>query len=145
MGALVIDAHTVAVGEQHYPQKKILIATGGWPYILTFRADPNLRISQTSGHRGRWLHRSGVRRHFHGLGAHTTQLYRGSLFLRGFDEEIAHAARELLTAGRPALRTQRRIDQPEAAGLKVLLTDGSERRLMRYYATAANPIWPDWA
>ena len=25
---------------------------------------------------------------FHGLGAHTTQLYRGELFLRGFDDDI---------------------------------------------------------
>ena len=31
--ARIIDAHTVAVGEQRYSAEKILIATGGWPHI----------------------------------------------------------------------------------------------------------------
>ena len=32
----IIDAHTVAVGEQHYTADKILIATGGWPHVPDF-------------------------------------------------------------------------------------------------------------
>ena len=34
--ARIVDAHTVAVGEQRYSAEKILIATGGWPHIPEF-------------------------------------------------------------------------------------------------------------
>ena len=33
--ATIIDANTVAVADKHFTAKKILIATGGWPYILS--------------------------------------------------------------------------------------------------------------
>ena len=37
---------------------------------------------------------------FNGLGAEVTQLYRGPLFLRGFDEDIrTHAAQEIAKTG----------------------------------------------
>ena len=41
---------------------------------------------------------------FNGLGAQTTQLYRGPLFLRGFDTDIrAHAAQEIAKSGRTGI------------------------------------------
>ncbi|MDB4476446.1 FAD-dependent oxidoreductase, partial [bacterium] len=32
----IIDAHTVAVGDTHYSADKLLIATGGWPFLPEF-------------------------------------------------------------------------------------------------------------
>ncbi len=65
---------------------------------------------------------------FNGLGAHTTQLYRGPLFLRGFDADIrAHAAREIANSG-VDLRFEAQVKaiRPGAAGLTVELTDGDQ-------------------
>ena len=49
----------------------------------------------------------------HGLGARVTQLYRGPLFLRGFDDDVrAHlAARDAPAGDRPALRFGHRADR----------------------------------
>ncbi len=108
--ARIIDAHTVAVGEQHYTAEKILIATGGWPHIPDFPGNqyavtsneifdldsfPERLVIVGGGYIA--VEFAGI---FNGLGAHTTQLYRGPLFLRGFDADIrAHAAREIAKSG----------------------------------------------
>lgn len=104
--ARLLDAHTVAVGEREYSAEKILIATGGWPHIPDF---PGSELAITSNEVFDLSHFperlvivgggyiavefAGI---FNGLGARVTQLYRGPLFLRGFDADIrAHAAREI--------------------------------------------------
>jgi len=134
----IIDAHTVAVGEQHYTAEKILIATGGWPHIPDF---PGHQYAVTSNEifdldsfperlvivGGGYIavEFAGI---FNGLGAHTTQLYRGPLFLRGFDADIrAHAAREIAKSG-VDLRFEAHVKsiRPGAAGLTVELTDGNQ-------------------
>ena len=64
---------------------------------------------------------------FNGLGARVTQLYRGPLFLRGFDADIrAHAAQEIGKTG-VDLRFEVNVQSitPGTGGLQVLLTDGS--------------------
>lgn len=134
----IIDPHTVAVGEKHYTAEKILIATGGWPHIPDFsgselaitsneifdlKSFPQRVVIVGGGYIA--VEFAGI---FNGLGAQTTQLYRGPLFLRGFDADIrAHAAKEIAKSG-VDLRFEvnvRSIRQGED-GLHIELTDGSE-------------------
>ena len=106
----IVDAHTVAVDDARYSAEKILIATGGWPHIPEFPGSeyaitsneifdleefPQRLVIVGGGYIA--VEFAGI---FNGLGAITTQLYRGPLFLRGFDVDIrAHAAREIANSG----------------------------------------------
>lgn len=135
--AQIIDAHTVAVGEQRYSAEKILIATGGWPYIPDF---PGCEYAMTSNEvfdletfpqrlvivGGGYIavEFAGI---FNGLGSRVTQLYRGPLFLRGFDSDIrAHAAQEIAKTG-VDLRFEASVKaiSRSSDGLSLELTDGS--------------------
>jgi len=136
--ARIIDAHTVAVGEERYTAEKLLIATGGWPHTPTFPGSeyvlssneifdlehfPKRLIIVGGGYIA--VEFAGI---FNGLGAHTTQLYRGPLFLRGFDADIrAHAAQEIAKSG-VDLRFGVNVKaiKPGATGLQLTLTDGTE-------------------
>jgi glutathione reductase (NADPH) len=72
--ARIIDPNTVAVGERHFTTRRILIATGGWPYKPDFEGRELAVTSneifdlpefpRASAGRGRRLYRRGVRRHF---------------------------------------------------------------------------------
>ncbi len=136
--ARIIDAHTVAVGEKHFTAEKLLIATGGWPHIPEFPGREHAVSSNEIFDLDRFPERlvivgggyiavefAGI---FNGLGAHTTQLYRGPLFLRGFDADIrTHAAQEIAKSGvdlRFGVNVQ--AISPSATGLQITLTDGTE-------------------
>jgi glutathione reductase (NADPH) len=135
--AKIIDAHTVEVNNQRYSADKILIATGGWPHIPEFPGSEFAISSNEVFDLEHFPHRlaivgggyiavefAGI---FNGLGAQVTQLYRGPLFLRGFDADIrAHAAQEILKTG-VDLRFEVNVASitRELSGLQVLLTDGS--------------------
>ncbi|MEP0203899.1 MAG: glutathione-disulfide reductase [Halioglobus sp.] len=135
--ARIVDANTVAVGDQHYTTRKILIATGGWPYIPPF---PGSELAVTSNEifdldafpqrlvivGGGYIavEFAGI---FNGLGADVTQLYRGPLFLRGFDSDIrGHAEQEIRKTG-VDLRFETNVSEIShgSDGLAVTLTDGS--------------------
>ncbi len=135
--AHIVDAHTVSVGNTHFSTEKILIATGGWPHIPEF---PGRDLAITSNEifdLGTFPQRlvivgggyiavefAGI---FNGLGAQTTQLYRGPLFLRGFDDDIRnHAAQEITKSG-VDLRFNTNVSAIEKVGghLTLTLTDGS--------------------
>jgi len=135
--ARIVDAHTVTIGEQRYTARKILIATGGWPHIPKFPGS-ELAISSNEvfdleqfpkrlaivGGGYISVEFAGI---FNGLGAKVTQLYRGSLFLRGFDTDLrTHAAQEISKTG-VDLRFEVNVTSiaKGASGLQVLLTDGS--------------------
>ncbi len=136
--ARILDAHTVAVGDKRYTAEKILIATGGWPHIPTFPGSEYAVSSNEIFDLERFPKRlvivgggyiavefAGI---FNGLGAHTTQLYRGPLFLRGFDADIrAHAAQEIAKSG-VDLRFDVNVQSISqgTTGLIVELTDGTE-------------------
>ncbi|MBK7355648.1 glutathione-disulfide reductase [Propionivibrio sp.] len=135
--ARIVDAHTVAVGEQRYTAEKILIATGGWPHIPKFPGSKLAISSNEVFDLERFPKRlaivgggyiavefAGI---FNGLGAKVTQLYRGPLFLRGFDADIrAHAAQEIRKTG-VDLRFDINVQSIATvhSGLRVHLTDGS--------------------
>ncbi len=94
----VVDAHTVEVDGTTYTAENILIATGGWP---TKPEIPGADLAITSNE---IFHLPEQPQHivvvgggyiavefaaiFEGLRSRVTQLYRGPLFLRGFDHDV---------------------------------------------------------
>ena len=64
---------------------------------------------------------------FHGLGAQTTQIYRGEQFLRGFDDDIRKTLADEMRKRGIDLRFKSRITNIEKSGavLKATLTDGN--------------------
>ena len=150
--AAIVDAHTVAVGQQLYTAEKILIATGGWPHIPEFSGSEHAVSSNEIFDLETFPERlvivgggyiavefAGI---FNGLGAKTTQLYRGPLFLRGFDEDIRrHAAKEISNSG-VDLRFKNNVQaiSPVGSALEVTLTDGSRLQADAVlYATGRKP------
>ena len=150
--ARLIDARTVAVGEQHYRAEKILIATGGWPFIpdipgrehaitsneiFDLPAFPERLVVVGGGYIA--VEFAGI---FNGLGSQVTQLYRGPLFLRGFDADIrAHLAREMAKTG-VDLRFETNVEAIESGtgGLQVRLDDGATLEADAVlYATGRKP------
>ncbi|OUS34785.1 glutathione-disulfide reductase ['Osedax' symbiont bacterium Rs2_46_30_T18] len=95
---VMIDAHTVEVAGVQYSAERILVATGGWPFVPEFPGSehvissnevffletfPKRAIVVGGGYIA--VEFAGI---FAGLGAKTDLLYRGELFLRGFDKEV---------------------------------------------------------
>lgn len=137
--ARLIDGHTIAVGERRYTADKILLATGGWPYKPAF---PGRELALTSNDifdldefprrlliiGGGYIavEFAGI---FNGLGSEVTQIYRGPLFLRGFDRDIRACAAEEMRKTGIDLRFDTHITGLERSGraLVASLTDG--RRL----------------
>ena len=133
----VIDAHTVAVDGKRITAKYILVAVGGWPAVPTFPGSeyaitsneafylpslPERVIVDGGGYIG--VEFAGI---FNGLGAQTTQLYRGELFLRGFDDDIRKTLADEMRKRGIDLRFNSRITGIEKSGavLKATLTDGN--------------------
>lgn len=96
--ATLRDANTVQVGDASYTARHITVATGSWPvvpdvpgkeHILT--SNEMFYLPQLPKHAVVWgggyiaVEFAGI---LAGLGVETTLLYRGELFLRGFDDDI---------------------------------------------------------
>ncbi|MEQ5802135.1 glutathione-disulfide reductase [Halomonas sp. H10-9-1] len=134
--ARVLDAHRVAVGDEVHSAAKILVAVGGWPWIPEF---PGNELALSSNEvfdlehfPERFLVLGGgyiaveFASIFNGLGSDTHLIYRGDLFLRGFDREVREFARDQMTAKGVDLRFDTNIERIERleGGLAVTLTDG---------------------
>jgi len=96
--ATLVDPHTVEVAGRRIHAEHILVATGGWPSVPEFPGREHVLTSNEIFHLEYLPRRmvvvgggyiavefAGI---LHGLGCEVTQLYRGELFLRGFDREI---------------------------------------------------------
>ena len=133
----VIDPHTVAVDGKRITAKYILVAVGGWPAVPTFPGSeyaitsneafylpslPERVIVVGGGYIG--VEFGGI---FNGLGAQTTQLYRGEPFLRGFDDDIRKTLADEMRKRGIDLRFNSRIAHIEKNGavLKATLADGN--------------------
>ena len=134
--AEILDPHTVAVDGKKITAKYLLVAVGSWPAMPKIPGSEHAISSNEAfylpslparviivggGYIG--VEFAGI---FHGLGARTTQLYRGASFLRGFDDDIrATLAAEMLKRG-VDLRFKVDISQIEKTGdtLRAHLTDG---------------------
>ncbi len=135
--AEILDPHMVMLDGKKMTAKYILVAVGGWPVVPKFPGSeyaitsneafylpslPKKVIIVGGGYIG--VEFAGI---FHGLGAHTIQLYRGESFLRGFDDDIRTTlATEMLKRGID-LRFALDIKRIDKAGeiLRATLTDGS--------------------
>ena len=134
--AEVLDAHTVAIDGKKTTAKFILVATGSWPLmpdipgaeyaissneVFYLTALPEKVIIVGGGYVG--VEFAGI---FHGLGVHTTQLYRGDLFLRGFDDDIRKILADEMRKRGVDLRFNTDVAKIEKAGglLKATLTGG---------------------
>ncbi|WP_404418968.1 glutathione-disulfide reductase [Marinospirillum sp.] len=133
---VIVSAHEVQVGEQIYSAERLLIATGSWPYIPDF---PGSELCLSSNEvfnlpefPKRFLVYGGgyiateFASIFKGLGAETTQVYRGDKILRGFDEEVRGFVQEEMQQhgvnfflGREILRIDKHLN-----ALAVTLSDG---------------------
>jgi glutathione reductase (NADPH) len=135
--AHLIDPHTVAVGERRYTARHIVIATGSWPERPAIPGIEHAITSNEAFHLKELPRRTlivgggyiavefaGI---LHGLGSHVTQLYRGPLFLRGFDRDLREALAEEMRAKGIDLRFQSNIARIERRGdaLAATLEDGS--------------------
>ena len=146
------DAHTVLVGGEEVTADKILVATGGWPTVPDFPGKEHAITSNEAFFLENLPKRvimvgggyiavefAGI---LHGYGSHVTQLYRGDMFLRGFDQDLrSHLAAEMLKQGID-LRFNANIASLEktADGVVATLEDGSTLEAdVVMYATGRAP------
>lgn len=96
--ATIVNAHTVNINGKNITAERILIATGGWPSVPDIPGREHAITSNEAFFLEQLPQRiiingggyiavefAGI---FHGLGVDTTLLYRGPLFLRGFDQDL---------------------------------------------------------
>ncbi|MNB57695.1 Glutathione amide reductase [compost metagenome] len=152
--AKIVGPHEVEVNGERFTAKNILIATGGWPQIpeipgrehaigsneaFFLKELPKRVLVVGGGYIA--VEFAGI---FHGLGANTTLLYRGDLFLRGFDGSVRKHLQEELTKRGLDLQFNAdiaRIDKQVDGSLKATLKDG---RVLEadcvFYATGRRPM-----
>ena len=155
--ARIIDANTVEVNQQQFTAKNILIATGGWPYVPEFPGNEHVITSNEIFYLDE-LPKSAVvvgggyiavefAGILHGLGVTTHQLYRGPLFLRGFDQEVREVLSREMAAKGIDLQFNTNvsaIEKMKDGRLRLSLTDGGviETDLV-LYATGRKPMIND--
>jgi len=160
-GVTLLEGHArltgpneVEVNGQRHTAKNILIATGGWPQIPEIPGHEHAISSNEAFFLKELPKRvlvvgggyiavefAGI---FHGLGATTSLLYRGEMFLRGFDGAVRkHLHQELIKRGMDLQFNAdiARIDKQADGSLKATLKDG--RELVAdcvFYATGRRPM-----
>lgn len=152
--ARLLDEHRVEVDGKTYSAERILIATGGWPHVPEIPGHEHAINSNQAFFLEELPKRILVvgggyiavefASIFNGLGAQTSLLYRGDLFLRGFDNSLrTHLHEEL---GKRGLDVQfnsdiARIDKQADGGLKATLKDGRTLEAdCIFYATGRRPM-----
>ena len=155
--ASLLDAHTIQVGEQTVTSKNILIATGGWPVVPDFPGNEHVITSNEAFYLTEFpkevvvvgggyiaVEFAGI---FAGLGANTTLVYRGDLFLRGFDDSVREFVKaemekkhiKLLFNSNVA-RIDKQMDTTAHSPLKLSMDDGQELNSdLVLYATGRKP------
>ncbi|WP_445157691.1 glutathione-disulfide reductase [Halomonas sp. E14] len=134
--AKVLDPHRVEVAGTVHSAAKILVAVGGWPWVPEF---PGREHTLTSNEifdldtfPKRFLVLGGgyiaveFASIFNGLGSESHLVYRGELFLRGFDREVREFTREQMEERGVRLHFETNIESIEKgeSGLTVSLTNG---------------------
>ena len=159
--ARIVDRHTVEIdlgggNVRRVSAENILVATGGWPslpeiegigHAITsneaFELESLPRRALVVGGGYIAVEFAGI---FHGLGVEVVQLYRGPLFLRGFDDDVRSTlAEEMLRKGIDLRFESNPLKiEKTPAGLVATLEDGSciETDLI-LYATGRRPLVAD--
>ncbi len=134
---VLIDPHTVHVGDQRVTAERILIATGGWPTLpdvpgkelaitsneaLDLKALPERIVIFGAGYIA--VEFAGI---FRAAGCSVDLVFRGEQVLRGFDGEVRAHLTESLTARGINLMPGLTITglSEEGAARRVMLSDGS--------------------
>lgn len=135
--ATLADAHTVVVGDQRYSTKHITVATGSWPAIpdvpgkkCMLSSNEMFYLPQLPRQAVVWgggyiaVEFAGI---LAGLGVETTLLYRGDLFLRGFDGDVRRFMVDEMRKKGVDLRFNTNIESVQNVDTQyhVRLTDGS--------------------
>jgi glutathione reductase (NADPH) len=135
---VLADAHTVEVGPQRFTAERILVSTGSWPFKPDVPGAEHAITSNEAFYLERLPDRvliggggyiavefAGI---LNGLGSRVTQLYRGPLFLRGFDDDArAFLAGEMRKKG-IELRFNanfKRLEKLPGGAVRATLSDGS--------------------
>ncbi len=152
--ARLLGPNSVEVNGQQYSARHILVATGGWPQIpdipgreyaissneAFFLQDLPKRVLVVGGGYIA-VEFAGI---FQGLGADTSLLYRGELFLRGFDKAVREHLKDELTKRGLDLQFNTeivRIDKLADGRLQATLKDGRELHAdCVFYATGRRPM-----
>jgi glutathione reductase (NADPH) len=152
--ARIVDDHSVELGGKRYSAKHILIATGGWPQIPEVPGHEHAIGSNEAFFLEQLPKRVLVvgggyiavefASIFNGLGAKTSLLYRGELFLRGFDKAVRLHLQEELNKRGVDLQFNSdiaRIDKQADGSLLATLKDGRALEAdCIFYATGRRPM-----
>jgi len=136
--AQVLDAHTVTVDGEEFSAERMLIATGGWPFVQDIPGKQQIVTSNDLFFLDQLPKRIIIvgggyiavefASILHGLGVNTTICHRGHKLLSGFDEEICDfLTQEMIKKGINIL-FDTDIEAIESAGdcFAVRLIDGSK-------------------
>ncbi|MGS2716817.1 glutathione-disulfide reductase [Eionea flava] len=150
---VVVDAHTVAVGGKQYTAERILVAVGGWPMVPDIPGSEHIISSNEAFYLDKFPKRvivvgggyiavefAGI---FQGYGSDTHLLYRGDMFLRGFDDDIREFTADEMRKKGVNLHFNTNvtaIEKQQDGSLLVTLTDGSTKEVDAImYATGRKP------
>ena len=153
----IVDAHTVAVGDKQYTAERILVAVGGWPMVPDIAGKEHIISSNEVFYLDEFPKRvivvgggyiavefAGI---FQGYGSETHLLYRGDMFLRGFDDDIREfTANEMRKKGIDLQFNTNvtGIEKQADGSLLVSLTNGSTLEVDAVmYATGRKPKTED--
>jgi glutathione reductase (NADPH) len=150
--ARLLDAHTIAVNGERLTARYVLIATGSWPTIPQV---PGAELAITSNEAFHLPHLPrriliigggyvGVEFAciFNGLQAQVTQVHRGALFLRGFDDDLRRALADEMRSRGIELRfgtTLSKLGRTQN-GIVASLSDGTQLEVdMVMFCTGRHP------
>ena len=150
--AVLTGPNTIRVNDGDINARRILVATGGWPHIPDIPGRQHVISSNEAffldtlpasvvivGGGYIAVEFAGI---FHGLGVDTTLVYRGDLFLRGFDGEMREFLAEQMHLKGIKLLFNSRIDSIEQQNGRYLVnTAGTETITadLVMYATGRRP------
>jgi glutathione reductase (NADPH) len=134
--AVLVDAHTIKVDDKVYSAERIVIATGGWPFvpevegkehivtsneIFNLPTLPKQMVIVGGGYIA--VEFAGI---MHGLGVDVTVFERGPKVLRGFDEDIRDFLITEMTKKGIKFMFNTRVDKVDlqCEGLTVHTTNG---------------------
>lgn len=151
--AKIVNAHTVMVDGKSYTAKNILIAVGGWPQIPDIKGREHAITSNEAFYLKEFPKRCTIvgggyiavefASIFNGLGVETTLVYRGELFLRGFDDDVRNHLAEELTKKGIKLKFNTDIVQIDKQSSGTLVTTFNNSEVdetdLVFYATGRHP------
>lgn len=146
--ACFVNPNTVMVNDQHYTADKILIATGSTPFVPVFEGSEHVITSNeffSYAHLPKQAHIVGggyiaveLASILAGLGVSVSLIYRGDLFLKGFDDDVRRFLADEMSRHHVSLHFNSEISKIEKSNneLTLFFADGkTQKSEMVVYAT----------